>query len=68
MVHTDSIEHLISDLDNHSAIAVTDGSYKPFEETGAAAWTIESASGHEYISGISLIPGTFRHNRLFAVN
>ena len=57
-VHTDSIEDLLSDLINHSAIAVTDGSYKPFEETGAAAWTIESASGHQYVSGISLIPGS----------
>ena len=42
---------------NTTAIDVTDGSYKPFEETGAAAWTIESNTGHEYISGILLIPG-----------
>ena len=56
-VHTDSIVELLHDLQNNSVVAVTDGSYKPFEETGAAAWTIESASGQQYISGISLIPG-----------
>ena len=58
IVCTDSIQDLLQDLQHHRTIAVTDGSYKPIEETGSAAWTIESASGNEYISGISLIPGT----------
>jgi hypothetical protein len=57
VVQTDSIGALIHDLLNHNIIAVTDGSYHPFDETGSAAWTIESATGQEYISGISLIPG-----------
>jgi hypothetical protein len=41
----------------NKATSVTNGSYHPFEETGAAVWTIESTTGTEYISGISLIPG-----------
>ena len=58
VVQTDSIVALLHDLLNHKIIAVTDGSYHPFDETGSAAWTIESATGQEYISGISLIPGS----------
>ena len=57
VVRTPSIELLLHDLILHQAFAVTDGSYHPFDESGAAAWTIESSDGTEYISGISLIPG-----------
>jgi hypothetical protein len=59
VVRTPSIELLLHDMILHKAFAVTDGSYHPFDENGAAAWTIESSNGTEYISGISLIPGDF---------
>jgi hypothetical protein len=57
VVRTSSIELLLHDMITHKAFAVTDGSYHPFDDNGAAAWTIESENGTEYISGISLIPG-----------
>jgi hypothetical protein len=57
VIQSDSIQLLLQDLASNNAITVTDGSYHPFDETGSAAWTIESESGDEYISGISLIPG-----------
>jgi hypothetical protein len=54
---TDVISTLLNDLQAHKATMVTDGSYHPHEYTGSAAWTIESADGSEYITGISLPPG-----------
>ena len=54
---TDDVTELIQSIRDGTAVIVTDGSY--FEEwhTGSAAWTIESFSGAQHITGISVTPG-----------
>ena len=53
-----SIEDLVQSIKDGSTKAASDGSYKSDVLHGTAGWTIETPSSHQYITGMSLSPGT----------
>ena len=55
MLTTESIDEIIRDLVNGTAVAVSDGSYK--DKAGTACWIIENASGTQRIMGLVNVPG-----------
>jgi len=52
-----SIDVLLQDILDGKAVAVCDGSYFEQFATAAAAWTISSADGVEWIEGGGIVPG-----------
>jgi hypothetical protein len=53
---TESITEIVRDIENGTAVAVSDGSYK--DNGGTAAWIIENKSGTQRIVGQVNVPGT----------
>ncbi len=52
-----SIEALVEAIIQGTAVATSDGSFKPECLHGTAGWTIETADGKEFITGMSVSPG-----------
>jgi len=52
-----SIDTLLQDILQGNAVAVCDGSYFEQYTTAAAAWTLSSADGVEWIEGGGIVPG-----------
>ena len=50
-----SIDSILTDLENGTAVAVSDGSFK--DEFGTACWIIENGNGTERIIGLIDVPG-----------
>ena len=51
------IEYLVTEIKNHTAIAVTDGSCFQSENVGSAAWIITTPSLQHNIQGTTMTPG-----------
>ena len=56
MLTTDSVDEIITDIMNGTAVAVSDGSFK--DNGGTTSWIIENASGSQRIIGHVNVPGT----------
>lgn len=54
---SESIDQLIHDIRQGTAVAVSDGSYKETIQFGTAAWRIESKDSEQFIQGTSISPG-----------
>jgi hypothetical protein len=52
-----SIDALLQDIVDGKAVAVCDGSYFEQYATAAAAWTLSSADGIEWMEGGGIVPG-----------
>jgi hypothetical protein len=55
LLHSDNGEHLCAALQSHTAIALSDGSYK--EGYSAAAWALEGENKHGRMSGAAVVSG-----------
>ena len=56
LLTTDSISDIVKDIENGTAVAVSDGSFK--RNGGTAAWIIENHTGTQRIMGNVNVPGT----------
>jgi len=52
-----SIQHLVNDIANGTAVAVCDGSYFEIHGNGSSAWILSSADGSSWIEGGGIVPG-----------
>jgi len=52
-----SIQHLVNDIANGTAVAVCDGSYFEIHGIGSSAWILSSADGSSWIEGGGIVPG-----------
>jgi len=54
---SDKTDQLLENFNSGTALAVSDGSYYPYEKIGAAAWIITTPDETQWIKGGGIIPG-----------